>query len=311
MTLISGILTKAFYSMAVRSEPPAASPPEIEMQGTHTPPVQPAVQPWGNPVPVPLQRTQNLFPGALNLPEAALLQSEKEKYEKILRTLNGKYYQDPQSSLKQAWDTLLEKVPLTGQHVTLRPDLDSCMRALEDTQTTVSMNAKSSIHNYLLLELKRDISEAFFKTIVSIQKNEPVAADPLLEKKKVLENRQKQLCGNSYEDSLSLLDRAWKQYKQAYEECNPNADVLHSSYLVLEEERKTIEAELFFLEQQLLLSPTPHNTLTSLLEIQRQIEFLETQSGEKLRTGRMDWNQTQAQTLRYSLFHIAGHLLNR
>jgi hypothetical protein len=267
------------------------------------------------PPPAPDTRTPHVFRAAVSQipqhtpPANDPLDAEKEKHAKILRELNGSYFQDPQSPLKQAWDALVTKVSDTRLHH--RSDLDALLE-----QTNECVDARSCINKYLLLETQRDTSEAILKKIISIQKNGPNASyitRSLEGQRNVLKGRQKQLCGNFYEDPASLLDIQWKAYQEALRVSSPEATSLFNAFQTLDTERKEIDSSLYFLDQQLSLAATSEEQpLPGLLAIQRQIDTLHGSPQEQeLLAGTVNWRTTASTVHRVTLWNIASDLLPR
>ena len=140
---------------------------------------------------------------------ALVLQKEKQECIDALAKLNGTFYEDPFSQLKQAWDLLVETL-FSLFHIEIK--------TREEINGLSLPGATGVIQNYLGLEKTRDQIEKSLQKIISIEKasdgNHSIE-DDLREEKNRLLRRKEELCG-SY--CNGLLDTAWKNYKNASQE---------------------------------------------------------------------------------------------
>jgi hypothetical protein len=210
------------------------------------------------------------------------LQSQKQAYEARLLELNGRYFQDAQSPLKQAWDTVVRKVRAACEMVLKgRQDLTLAQQKME-TYTYLDagkVEASQSIDNYIALERERNQLTHLLHELVRIEKasalNDELNA-ALQNQITTLQTRQIALCGKRYQDPNGLLDKAWKQHKQALAKKNAiEAPKLLNAFRKLDEERKNNDAKLFELKKQLLLSQGPKSiTLLTVENIKKEIDTL-------------------------------------
>lgn len=198
---------------------------------------------------------------------AQLLKEEKQKCLNDLAKLNGSFYEDPLSQLKQAWDTLVSTIlSLFRIEIKTRGDIDNLR--LNNTAYTVQ--------KYLKLETTRDGIEKRIKEIISIEKASNGAdsvENPLLEEKNRLIQRKEELCGNN---NNGLLDTAWKNYKNA---TTDTSSTLFTTYRHLDEERRVIDAKLFACNEQIALEASQSETIESLTitSIKEEIKSLKEQ----------------------------------
>lgn len=197
------------------------------------------------------------------------LEVKKKECEETLKTLNGLFYQDQKSLLKQAWDKMVNFVNITlGITIGTRNELDNIKRDLRDSKGAVDL--------YLKLETLRDSIQTRLLQIVAALKTKPTAA--LFEKTRTeqveqLQARQKELCGNYYEDPQSLLDQAWRIYQSAIQANDSNAGQLFNTFNRLDVERRSNDAKLFSLEQQIscIVPSSNDNIKTYNCSIQEQM----------------------------------------
>lgn len=195
--------------------------------------------------------TGKVFQDHLNTYEKNL-KADQNKRANELTKLNGAYYQDPSSLLKQAWDKLVKAVQSAlGKTVNAREELDSIQIELSKSTTTDVSEATNSINEYRKLESDRNKLETYLNNLIGLEKTGPSAIatqEELLKEKAALLNRQQELCGTHWGDPKSLLEQAWRSQDGSYE--------------TYETERRSNEASLFAIEQR--LSVTPRFTLEKL-----------------------------------------------
>lgn len=167
--------------------------------------------------------------------------SEKETCLSTLTRLNGEFFQDPRSTLKKAWDNVVTSVQEALKlKVESREQLQHISTQLKSVPVDETIEkAESSIYYYTHLEKTRNNAETRLNEIINVEKADLI--DPLSEN--VLRQRQKELCGNYYQDPNSLLDKAWKAYQEALSENSDSvcAPALLEKYNLLEKERKHTE----------------------------------------------------------------------
>lgn len=174
-----------------------------------------------------------------------------------LKELNGSFFQDPASLLKQAWDLVVNTVKAAlGKEVVSRGELEGITTELKTTPEEPA--AAKAIENYIQLENKRDLRKKQLETLIGIEKTGSAATsvqDSLVKERDALLTRQKELCGHYYGDANSLLDQAWKTYLKV-----PTDNQYHK----LEIERKSNDATLFTLERHLSFPTSSDRTIEDL-----------------------------------------------
>ncbi len=229
------------------------------------------------------------------------LSAEKKRCSEALVRLNGSFYQDPASSLKKAWDTVVANVyAALSIQVEFRHELDNISNELDTkSETETIKSAKSSIEIYKKLEEKRDRSEARLHEIIGIERSEvvpiPISDPVLINKQNTLLARQKKLSGNYYQDPSCLLDQKWKEYQTAASANHSDAADILDAYNLLENERKSIDAELSVIQKQLLIPvATVEKSYAALTtqSIESQITALTSLKNDEAELAGVDWNQT-------------------
>jgi hypothetical protein len=174
-----------------------------------------------------------------------------------LKELNGSFFQDPASLLKQAWDLVVNTVKAAlGKEVVSRGELEGITTELKTTPEDLA--AAKAIEDFIQLEKKRDLRKKQLETLIGIEKTGSEATsvqDALVKERDALLKRQKELCGHYYGDANSLLDQAWKAYQNV-----PTDNQYHK----LEIERKSNDATLFTLEQHLAFPTSSDRTIEDL-----------------------------------------------
>jgi hypothetical protein len=177
------------------------------------------------------------------------VKNEKKELVRILNRMNGTYYQDSTSPLKKAWDKLVTMVKTVGSDVERLEQLTPISTQLNAaTATPATEAAKKAIHNYGVIEKKRNELQAKLEKTIGIQKADGrLEVDLLLEvEQKKLEKRHQELCGDYFNGEL---DRAWRQAQ-----VDPTT---LTAYQTLEAERKHIEAELYEIRHERLIPAAP------------------------------------------------------
>ncbi len=195
------------------------------------------------------------------------LENEKENCQKTITRLNGAYYQDPKSGLKQAWDKLVASIKLVlGLDIVTRDQLSSL--------TGLSSEVQKDVEEYRYKEGARDAAVSRLHEILSVQqseRSEPKIFQDLNQEKTRLSKRQHELCGDYFGDKDSLLDQAWSAC--AAEDKTPEDE---EHFQNLEQERRANEARLVELDQQLGLPvhPTRNYQVLAQDEVSEEIDKL-------------------------------------
>lgn len=176
-----------------------------------------------------------------------------------LLELNGSYFQDPLSLLKQAWDAAIKAIEelFQGTVIQTREDLKEKYHIFQSSNRTKETQL---IQAYFNLEEERSTCQEALKKQIS-----QTTESCIEERKQKLQKRKEALCGTFYEDPTGLLDQAWKKYIRAVQSSASNTEKLLKSYQQLEQKRKLIDVELSILHE---------NTNTSSSFSKRSIEIL-------------------------------------
>jgi hypothetical protein len=254
-----------------------------------------------------LEKAENKVTNAI-----AWMQIKKEECIKDLSSLNGDYYQDPNSRLKQKWDQVVETAQTAlGTKIGKLDQLEEIYPQLQSGTSNQKIAAKTAIDSYRALEKQRDEQQSQLNRIVSLEKTVENYDNNLLDQKRIkLQEKHKELCGDYYGDPKGQLDQAWRRYQTA---------VLHGStenyslerYNQLETNRKQIEAQLFnILQQSSLPVPDPHvyEELTEIL-INSQISILIAQQKSELNQSGMSLKKCAVTTAMLALTAFASFAL--
>lgn len=257
------------------------------------------------------------------LKKVAKLETEKKTYEVRLAQLNGSFYQDPKSLLKQTWDSIVNNILTTFSiRIETREELESVPKEIMQdltkecgTMATNDYNIKSdmlnntniTISNYIKLEKERDAIQTQIKEIVSTQKTVttgPSFQDTLSTQLMTIEDRQKELCGEYYQDPRGLLDQKWK----ASQAGGSDASTLHDEFLSLETERKSNEAQIFALREQISVLATSGRTIEALTteSIKEKVAELETAKLDESPLSGVDWTKTVVSTAKVAGLAVLG-----
>jgi hypothetical protein len=244
-----------------------------------------------------------------------LIQTEKEKCIKDLVRMNGDYYQDPKSSLKRTWDTLVDKVGIAlGVRTETLEQLGEISDQLNSGSPTEEKEAaKSAIETYLFIEKKRNDRQAQLNLIISTEKTtEPLTDDTLTQQKTSLQQRLRELCGDYYGDPNGKLDQAWKEYQTAVDQGFPTDSTKNflDAYNGLEKEKRQTEAKLFETEQRLLLPISSERSFEALTtaSIQAQIDTLTADQSSESDLSGVDWGRLASSAAKVALIS-AGYIL--
>ncbi len=234
----------------------------------------------------------------------AKLETEKKVCEERLAELNGSYYQDPASLLKKAWDSIVDTIDTTfNVRIKTREELDSAperifenLNAITDrdkfnTKSVVYSNTTIAITDYIKLEEERDAIQAQIKKIVVTQKTEPKFEKTLSDQLKALEARQKELCGEYYQDPRGLLDQKWRASQAG------NSDA-SAEFFTLETERKSNEAKIFALREQISAGVISGRDIEAVTaeSIDKKVVELEKKKLEESALSGVDWTKTVVST---------------
>lgn len=235
------------------------------------------------------------------------LTTEKEKCLKTLDNLNGAYYQDPKSKLKQCWDKLIETVRIAlGVSVQMRAEVNTILTQLNADSSPSSVNADSSpssdklsaktaIEEFLQSEKTRDETEKQLEVIIAKEKILPNKINELTSERKTLEARHLELCGKYFMDTDGLLDQAWVKFQEAIKNGASDTKNLSDKFYKLEEERKQIENKLFNIAQQLSIPSFSGSIETlTIASIQEEIRLLEASKTTASGQSGIDWKRTAA-----------------
>ncbi len=206
------------------------------------------------------------------------LELEKQKCMDSLARLNGNFFQDPNSGLKKAWDTIVKEMKTMGIEIEKRDQLDTWEEKLKEMGGNRAPVALLAIKKYKALETKRDAMATWLETIISTEKTNSKTLQITLESSKQnLEERQKVLCGNYYQDPKGKLDIAWKAYTTGLSSGDNSATDCLEKFNNLDNERKKNEAKLFEIKKQIAIAADPTRTIEALAEagIEEEIKELE------------------------------------
>jgi hypothetical protein len=225
---------------------------------------------------------------------AQMLGQEKTKCLTELTRMNGSYYQDPNSGLKKAWDKVVaSSMKALNVKVERLEQLPEIRSQLEPSDTEEKAEAKKKIGYYQAIETKRNARKAQLERIIAIEKASlPNFQEQLKQKKEALLKEHNELCGNYFGDSNGKLDQAWKRYQTAIEHGSTGEHSL-KAYQDLEERRKTIEAELQMVDEQISIPSSPDRTIESLTtdSIAKQIEQLKGAHANESKLSGVDWRE--------------------
>ncbi len=233
------------------------------------------------------------------------INAERQHCEKRLVHLNGNFYQDPESSLKQNWDNAVEKSErATGSQLQFREQLEPVFTELKNSPNKDEKNVISAtlaIDKYSRLEKKRNQIEKRLKEIVAIEKSGPLGAAfqaSLIKEKSDLQQRQKELCGSYYSDHNGLLHKAWHTSQQAAIQGNPDAPSLLEKFNQLETERRRNDARLYTLDQYISVMASPDRSVEALTKcaIAENVKVLESEKADEEPLAGIDWYGTAKAT---------------
>jgi hypothetical protein len=225
------------------------------------------------------------------------LAAEKESCQNALNVLNGAFYKDPSSWLNRRWKAATEAVNAAlGFSMKRRTDLAKATSLLDAAVPSEAVSkAKAEIQSFLILEKQRDAHQTRLLEIISIEKGASSSAPSLESQLKTLQTRQKELCGNRYQDPNSLLHKSWKVYKEALAKGRSNAESLLQGHKVLEREQKTNVAQIIALQKQIKIAATPIEKGIQKVteeEIRVQIKDLTTKKATEDSRAGVDWAKT-------------------
>lgn len=190
------------------------------------------------------------------------IRKEKEHLLEQLREMNGDYYQDPKSTLKMKWDVLVLAVHSAHENarVEKRDQLEETSAHLSTLSTKIDtiagtkiIAAQMAIENYQEEERKRDDCQKRLNAIICIEKVSENFKHRLITYKNFLQKEYEKLCGQFFGDPQGELDQAWKAYQKAEMENSAIKNDLLKDYQQLDEMRKKIEAQLYFVDHYLAL----------------------------------------------------------
>lgn len=247
-----------------------------------------------------IEKTSESFQAFVSETIACLLKA-KEQCLARLRALNGEFFQDPQSLLKKAWDSIVSLIDLIlGKKIETRDQLKQVTATLKGQAELKGEEIKpalAAIKEYTALEKERNSCIEQLKNIASTEKMGPSGlslAGALFKEKETLVQRQKELCGCYYEDPAGLLAQAWREYKNAADAGRSEAIIHLENYNNLEKERNAINAKLFILDQQIsapLMTDRSIEALTT-ASIEEKMESLEKLKAEEAGLSGVDWKKT-------------------
>jgi hypothetical protein len=211
------------------------------------------------------------------------IQEEKQKCIQDLDRMNGSYYQDPKSTLKMAWDRLVNAVEIAiGFKVERADQLDAVSVQLDVDPNEAKKTAKEKIDHFKVIEQKRDKRQNRLNQIIGLEKTASNVEDDLKLRKELLKQKHRELCGNYFADPNGELHKAWEKYQTTLAEGSTGENSL-KEYQQLDEYRKQIEAELYHIDTQLLIPASTRTyeilTIDSIAqEINRLKEIQKTES---------------------------------
>ncbi len=238
------------------------------------------------------------------------IQKEKQKCLNDLLRMNGSYYQDPKSTLKLAWDKLVEAVHTAiGVNVERADQLDAVSAQLNVDANEAKETAKRKIDYFKKIEEKRDARQTQLNRILGIEKAASNPEENLKLKKDLLKQKYQELCGDRFGDPNGKLHQAWEKYQTALAHGSTGEDFL-ASYQKLDAYRRQIEAELYAIDQQLSIPTSAtctYEVLTTQSITQEVEELKRIQKTESDLSG-VDWSGIAASTAKVALVG-AGYIL--
>ncbi len=229
----------------------------------------------------------------------AQLESKRLQSLKRLDELNGLYFQDPNSQLKQAWDLAAQNIKLELNVDVSKPSqLPGIILQLQGRPVSPHRTeTEKAIARYNELEQEKLRIQTELTQAVSLLKTGPKAEELLIlltNEKSPLEGRQKELCGSYNRDPNSHIDQAWKKYELAHSKGTGDADELLEAYRVLEIERSTNETRLYSIFHQLSIVPSSERTIEvlSLESIESQLKVVRTNKANESKLAGIDWTRT-------------------
>lgn len=237
--------------------------------------------------------TSKIFKSKINETKNEL-NLEKESCLNSLIRLNGEFFQDPKSSLKKAWDRVVTNVQEALQlKIEFRHELENVTKALESKpKDEIVEKAQDAVGIYTSLEKKRDNIEVRLNEIIATEKTDAIAPPS----EDTLRARQKELCGNYYQDPNCLLDKAWKAYQNALTQNDTSAPDLLKQYNLLENERKN---NAMILQRLNSIAPAPAERSIEALtisSIQAQVNVLKQEGINEAALSGIDWKKTAVNT---------------
>ncbi len=269
-------------------------------------------------------KTGQVFKGKVSNTIHAI-QEEKQKCVEALTRMNGSYYQDPNSTLKKAWDKLVEAVyAAIGFNVKRADQFDAIFDQLnldpdalfDQLGIDVDPNdkkafAKTKIDGFKAIVAKRDARQNQLNQILSTEKAALNFEEDLKLRKELLKQKYQELCGDYFGDWNGQLDQAWRKYQTAIARGLTGEDTL-VAYQGLDTYRKQIEAELYDIEQQLSIPASTTRTYEVLTteSITQEIQELKTMQQAEADLSGVDWNGIASNAAKTALVGAGYILLN-
>lgn len=238
------------------------------------------------------------------------IQNEKQKCIDDLTRMNGSYYQDPKSTLKQAWDRLVKAVhDAIGVKVESADQLDVISSQLDIDSTKEKKLAKSKIIGFKVIENKRNARQDQLNQILSIEKAASSPEENLKLRKELLQQRYQELCGNYFGDPNGQLHQAWVKYQTALAYGSTGENTL-AAYQALDTYRRQIEAELYSIDKQLSIPASTTRTYEMLTteSITREVKELQKVQKTESDLSGVNWSDIASTATKAALIG-AGFLL--
>jgi hypothetical protein len=238
------------------------------------------------------------------------IQEQKQKCLDDLHRMNGSFYQDPQSTLKKAWDKLVESVcAAIGFHMERADQLDTVSAQLSTDSNDAKKFAKTRIDAFKGIEKKRDTRQSQLNLILSTEKAASNPKENLEMKRDLLKQKHKELCGNYFGDPNGTLDQAWQKYQTALAYGSTH-ELSLAAYQELETYRKQTEAELYDIEQQLAIPASTTRTYEVLTteSITKEVEELKKIQQSESDLSGVNWRGIASKAAQVALLG-AGYLL--
>jgi hypothetical protein len=238
-----------------------------------------------------INKTGQVFQNKVSHTIVAIQEAKQKCIDDLLR-MNGSYYQDPKSTLKTAWDKLVQAVHTAiGVNVERSDQLDTVSAELDVDPNEAKEIAKKKIDHFKTIEKKRDARQNQLNQILSTEKAALNPEENLRLKQDLLKQRYQELCGSYFGDPNGQLHQAWTKYQTALAHGSTGENSL-DSYQKLDAYRRQIESELYSIDQQLLIPASTARTYEVLTteQMTQEVEALKKIQKTESDLSGIDWS---------------------